>query len=489
MDLAKLIVYQASVGREKPALAYTGGIATHGVLAGAVAVAMDRLRAIDLRPGHLAAVDVRNPFHHTALLIALALEGVASISVQNAFGIEASGLRVDALLADRYARPAAGLRTAPVDDDWFDHDPKRAPDFARLMSAPGLPREDDVIRVVSSSGTTGRPKAVAITSAVLGRRFANAAFTFGGASRGGARVMSLMGFSTLPAFMSAFGTLCGGGVICFAPNPAEALQVIQMLQVNVLSLTPFQLQGLLQAQGVAQPPPSLQTVVIGGARTPRAELVRARALLCNNVMVGYGTTEAGSIAHAHAGAVETIEDAAGYVLPWAELQVADEAGEPVAPGVEGRFRVKSNEMAAYLSGEVGNMEKIGPDWFYPGDVGMIRPDGMVIVSGRATEVINRGGSIVAPDLVDEVVRASAMVSDCAAFGVTAGSGIEEIWAAVVPAAGYDRQALLRFCRERLADKAPERLVEVAEIPRNDMGKVMRHRVREAALAAQQRGSA
>jgi acyl-coenzyme A synthetase/AMP-(fatty) acid ligase len=482
MDFAKLIAFQASIGPGRPALAYTGGIATYGVLAGAVSVALDRLRALGLKPGQLAAIDVRNPFHHTALLIALALEGVASISVQNAFAIQSSGLQIDVLLADRYARPAPGITTAAVDDSWFDHDPKRTRYVAKLMRAPGMLRQDRVIRVVSSSGVTGRPKSVAITTGVLGRRLANGAFTHGGGSFGGARVMSLMGLSTLPAFMSVFGTLCGGGVICFAPNPAEALQVIQMLQVELLSLTPFQLQILLEAEGTSPPPPSLRSVILGGARTPRGQLAMARARLCANVMVGYGTTEAGSIAHAPAAAVESNDHAAGYILPWAELQVVDEADEPVGPGVEGRFRVRSNEMAGYAHGSVAEVKEVG-DWFYPGDVGAIDAEGMVFVTGRLIEVINRGGSIVAPDFVDEVLNASGLVSDCAAFGVMNEKGIEEIWAAVVPAPGYEEQQLLHHCREKLADRAPERLVQVAEIPRSDVGKVLRSRVRESVLAA------
>ena len=256
-----------------------------------------------------------------------------------------------------------------------------------------------------------------------------------------------------------------------------------MFQVNVLSLTPHQLQSLVDAQGAASPPPSLQTLIVGGSKTPSALLSLARSRICNNLMIGYGTTEAGSISHVHAAAVEGMENAAGRVLPWAELQAVDEAGAPVPPGQQGLLRVRSNEMAAgYVTETVSNLEPLGKDWFYPGDLGAIGEDGMVIVSGRSTELINRGGSIIAPDLVEQVLSASPMVADCAAFGAMTGSGFEEIWAAIVPGDGYDPQKLLHFCRERLADKTPDKLLTVTEIPRNDMGKVMRRSVRDAVLS-------
>lgn len=482
MDFAKLIIYQASVGPERPALAFTGGVATYGVLAGAAAVAGERISVLGLGPGCLVAVDVRNPFHHATLLLALALQGAASVSVQNSFAIEETGIRIDALLQDDYSSPAPGLRTEKVDPSWFDHDRKQPPPVARLLGAPGMASESQVLRVVFSSGTTGRPKAVAITPAVLGRRFANASFTYGGTSLAGARVMSLMGFSTLPAFMSLFGTLCGGGLICYAPNAREALQIIQMFQVSVLSLTPHQLKSLVEAQGSAPPPASLQTLIVGGSRTPRSLAAAARARLCGNLMIGYGTTEAGSISHVHASAVDGVENAAGFVLPWAKLEAVDSDGNATPAGEEGLLRVSSNEMASYALGSIDNLEPLDRDWFYPGDIGAIREDGMVIVRGRSSELINRGGAIVAPDLVEQVLNASPMVADSAAFGATGPSGFEEIWAAVVPATGYDAQALLAYCRAKLADKTPDKLIAIDRIARNDMGKIMRHEVRNMVLS-------
>jgi long-chain acyl-CoA synthetase len=67
------------------------------------------------------------------------------------------------------------------------------------------------------------------------------------------------------------------------------------------------------------------------------------------------------------------------------------------------------------------------------------------------------------------------------FGVKNPTGIEEIWAAVVPTPGFKLNELVEFSRRRIPDRVPARFIEVAEIPRNQMGKVMRAKLRESVL--------
>ena len=86
MDVAKLIIHQARSREPEPAVVFTGGVATYGILVRAVASAADRLAQADLTQGAIVAVDVRNPFHHLALILALELRGIAG----NDFGAQAA---------------------------------------------------------------------------------------------------------------------------------------------------------------------------------------------------------------------------------------------------------------------------------------------------------------------------------------------------------------------------------------------------------------
>ncbi len=104
----------------------------------------------------------------------------------------------------------------------------------------------------------------------------------------------------------------------------------------------------------------------GAILTPdNSRTVRAALLADGGVLYsGYGASEVGSIALATAGEVETVHGCVGHVLPDVDLEI-----------VQGRVRVKTPTMIAARVAEDG--------WFWPGDRGYVRPDGMLVLTGRA----------------------------------------------------------------------------------------------------------
>jgi acyl-coenzyme A synthetase/AMP-(fatty) acid ligase len=485
MDFAKLIVFQGRSRLSEPAIAFTGGVATYGVLLSAVETATAKIAEVGLKQGDLVTIDVRSPIQHVALILALGLCGVTSASVQTSFSVEMSGLKPDAILIDQFAKQPAGLRLISVDDSWFAVDPQRPPDFVKLLALPGFPDEDALVRVVFSSGTTGVPKSTGFTHGNMEHRLAHASFTYGGGGVSGIRVLCLMGFSTFGGYLAMIGALAGGGLACFAQQPGEVLHVLRMFNVNLLILAVVQLQGVLAALGDGRPPPALQTVTVGGSRIPATLLKEAQARLCSNIVFGYGSTEAGSMAHAPASMLMQIDGAAGFAYPWVTLEAVNEEGRAVAPGETGIFRVKTSEQAYYVVEHADNALLFRDGWFYPGDVGTIQADGLITATGRSAELINRGGSIVSPDLVESVLTMHPSVTEAVAFGLPTKTGIDEIYAVVVAPDRFSEAELLHFCRERLADKAPGAIRRLDAIPRTDSGKPKRRQVREQIMAAQQ----
>jgi acyl-CoA synthetase (AMP-forming)/AMP-acid ligase II len=163
MHLAKQVLYQATASPQKPALAYPGGVATYTALAGAIRTAAHQLRSVGLEHGNVVAIDVRNPLHHTALILALELCGITSVSVQTSFSIKVSGLKLDAILVDRFASPPPDVRTIAPDESWFAVNP-----WVPAADGPGI-AEDQYFRIVLSSGTTGIPKCVGLKPQVIER--------------------------------------------------------------------------------------------------------------------------------------------------------------------------------------------------------------------------------------------------------------------------------------------------------------------------------
>jgi long-chain acyl-CoA synthetase len=111
-------------------------------------------------------------------------------------------------------------------------------------------------------------------------------------------------------------------------------------------------------------------------------------------------------------------------------------------------------------------------------------DGFVTVLDRIKELIITGGFNVLPSEVEERLLEHPDVVAVAVVGMPSGSG-EDVVAAVVVREGavFDPETLRTFCRLRLAPyKVPKRIVQVAELPRSLIGKVLRRRVRDDLIA-------
>lgn len=483
MDLARLIMHHARMREHEPAIAFAGGIATFGMLARAVLSAGLRLDAsldrsrLDGRT--VVAIDTSNPFFHVCLMLALELRGIPSASVQSTYSVRQSGLVPAAILVDGRSDHDPEVPAIVVNADWFTTDPQAPAGFADLLALPGFgEREAALVRVVFSSGTTGVPKSTGLTAGVIGRRFGHNAAIAGSARR----MATMMGFSTLGGYLQPMMTLALGGTICFGSDPAQVLHLARSLRVDMLALAVGQLAAVLKVLGDA-PPPAVGMVLVTGGRIPQALLARARERLCANIMFAYGSTEAGLLAIAPAALLEGEEGNAGHLLPWVQMEIVDAEDRVLPHGTEGIIRVRTPHQAHYVVDGDENRLFFRDGWFYPGDVGRLRADGFVAITGRSVEVINRGGSVVAPELIERLLTGLPGITDAVAFGVRGPSGLEQIWAAVVSAGPIDEAGLIRHCRERLIDKAPDTIRRIAAVPRTETGKIRRSEVRDQLLAS------
>ncbi len=482
MQLAKFILYQARTREDDPAVALVSGVATYGMLARAVESAVARIAALELRHGAIVVVEVRNPFHHIALLIALFLSGLASASIQSRHHLTLTGVVPDAVLTDAPDFTAEGSKVAIVGEDWFLIDPARPVDYARLIAMPGFENPADVIRVMFSSGTTGFPKAIAMNLRSFDHRFQHGNSLGAGPQARETRILTLLGMSTLMGFSTPLIALSTGGVVAFAADIPNAVNLIRMFRIEVLQAAVFQLNALLKHLEGKPPLASIRTVGTGGSKLPARLLMAARQKLGTDVLFTYASTEAGMLSTAKAQTLELYPDSAGYLLPWVEMEAVTAAGAPVPDGQDGILRVRTNEIAHYLSETPDPTERFGAAWFYPGDVGRVTPEGIVYVTGRTSEIINRGGVIVAPDMIEEVLLLVPGVKDAAVFGVTNADGIEEIWAALAGPGFIDTNAARAVVGARMSDRVPDRIVQVETIPRNEMGKIRRKELKDSVVS-------
>lgn len=120
-------------------------------------------------------------------------------------------------------------------------------------------------------------------------------------------------------------------------------------------------------------------------------------------------------------------------------------------------------------------------WFVSGDIGAVWPDGMLTVTGRVSDLINRGGTKVSPRVIEQALLSLPTVIDAAAFGVPDASGLEQIWAAIVARARIDDTVLNAFCQRALPGISPTTILQMAALPRNENGKLLREQLVAIAL--------
>jgi oxalate---CoA ligase len=157
-----------------------------------------------------------------------------------------------------------------------------------------------------------------------------------------------------------------------------------------------------------------------------------------------------------------------------EIAIVDPDGRPLPPGRRGEILVRGvNVMAGYEDDLATTAASFHEGWFRTGDLGHLDADGFLFITGRLTDIINRGGEKVAPREVEEVLLAHPAVREAVIFGVPHRTLGEDVAAAVVVADGaaVTPADLRRFAAERVsASKVPRHILFVSDIPRGLTGK-------------------
>ncbi len=155
--------------------------------------------------------------------------------------------------------------------------------------------------------------------------------------------------------------------------------------------------------------------------------------------------------------------------------------------VEGELCARGPIVArAYDGDPARTRERIDPDgWLRSGDLGRVRADGYLTLTGRASELYKVGGELVAPKEVEAVLTRQPGVAQAYVAGVPDPRRGEVGWAWVVPdgTLALDPRALIRACRASLAPfKVPRvvRIVDAGELPTTTTGKVQKYRLVDSA---------
>jgi o-succinylbenzoate---CoA ligase len=321
------------------------------------------------------------------------------------------------------------------------------------------PVGDDIAVVIATSGSTGVPKGVQLTSAAL---TASAAASI---RRIGATPADRW-LCCLPTFhISGIGVLVRSLIAGTDPviRPSVNAEVLTSGNCTYVSLVPTQLRRLLDAG--CRPGP-VRTVLLGGAATPGELLADARAAGWR-IVTTYGMSET----------------CGGCIYDGLPLD-----GVSVDTDADGLITIAGPVLFSGYRLQPGLSRAVMVDGrFRTADLGQIEPDGRVVVRGRADDVINTGGEKIVPGEVEAVLGTGSGVADVVVIGVPDPEWGEAVTAFVVPAdagAPPDAERLRADVREAVsAHAAPKRIVVVPEFPLLPSGKPDRAALRRLAGAS------
>jgi len=233
----------------------------------------------------------------------------------------------------------------------------------------------------------------------------------------------------------------------------------------------------------------LRLCVSGSAPLPPAVFDRLAEGSGQRVLERYGMTETGmNVSNPYDG--ERRPGTVGFPLPGVELRLAPRGTGGVPPTAAARAAKGSAEIqlrgpnvfGGYWDQPEATAAAFTDDgWFRTGDIGEHDADGYLRLVGRARELIITGGLNVYPREVEDVLLEHPAVAEVAVAGVADAEWGEVVTAWVVPARAASPPApaeLTGFAAERLARfKCPRHVVFVEALPRNALGKVLRHELR------------
>ena len=397
-------------------------------------------------------------------------------------------MRVDALIApedEDSAAVRAARRAGVAIIRLKASDAAPAGTFA-LIAPPGRspvaqepPGVDDIAMVTHTSGTTATPKIVPHTH----RRIAEAARTRAELGRVTRRDRSLLltPLSNVTSFRRVLlpPLAFGGSTVCVARfEPDRFFDWLETMGPTYYMASAARQVAILEAFRRRSLPVkhSLRFALSGGANLPASDQTALERALGVPVIQSYGMNETGNITQAPFPPERAPPSSVGWPTN-VDIAIVDEDGGPLGAEELGEIIVRGPEIfEGYENDPEANALAFRDGWFRTGDLGRIDRAGFVFLSGRIKDVINRGGTKVAPPEVEEALALHPEVAQVAAFALPHPTLGEDVAAAVVlrPGATVDEDALRNFAATRLAAfKVPTRIMTLSELPRGSFDKVRR----------------
>ena len=355
--------------------------------------------------------------------------------------------------------------------------------------------ENDLAELFYTSGTTGKPKGVAITHRSL---YLHALYAAVGTHMTDADVIlhivplfHVNGWGT-PQFLTLVG---GTHVMLRKFDPVACLSAVQKHKVTRMFGVPTMFNMMLNHPDLAKFDLSaVENIMLGGAPSAPALVKAIQEKFGCRCMVGYGLTETTPIltiaypkAHLKDESVEKqLERQAktGYPIPGIQLRVVDANGKDVKPDGEqiGEIVARSNVvMDGYYKDPEATRNAIRDGWFLTGDMAVVDEEGYVLIKDRSKDIIISGGENISSVEIENCLYANPKVFEAAVVAAPDDKWGEVPKAIVVlkPGQTATEEEILAYCKANLAGfKVPKGIVFRDSLPKGGTGKILKGNLRQ-----------
>jgi malonyl-CoA/methylmalonyl-CoA synthetase len=352
------------------------------------------------------------------------------------------------------------------------------PEFKTVARA-----NDDLAAILYTSGTTGRSKGAMLSHDNLASN-SLALVDYWRFTDKDVLIHALPIYHTHGLFVASNVTLFARASMIFLPKFDPEAIIKLMARATVLMGVPTFYTRLLQSPALTRESTKHMRLFISGSAPLLADTHREWfARTGHAVLERYGMTETNmNTSNPYDG--ERIPGAVGHPLPGVTLRVTDpETGKELAPNDIGMIEVKGpNVFKGYWRMPEKTKAEFRDDGFFiTGDLGKIDAKGYVYIVGRGKDLVISGGFNVYPKEIESEIDAMPGVVESAVIGVPHADFGEGVTAVVVcdKSARVDEASVLKGLDGRIAKfKMPKKVIVVAELPRNAMGKVQKNILRD-----------
>jgi long-chain acyl-CoA synthetase len=354
-------------------------------------------------------------------------------------------------------------------------------------------KPDDIAFLQYTGGTTGVSKgAVLLHRNVVANVLQNEAWL---GMKGGSE--QLVFVAALPLYhiysltISAFMGMRTGGLNVLIPNPRDIPGFVKELakyRVVVFPAVNTLYNALLNNPDFAKLDFSSYKIANGGGMAVQQSVAdRWLKVTGTPIIEGYGLSETSPVATANRVDIKEFTGTIGLPIPSTEVKILDDDGNEVPLGSAGEIAIRGPQvMAGYWNRPEETAKSMTADGFFKtGDVGIMDANGYTRIVDRKKDMILVSGFNVYPNEIEGVVAAHPGVLEVACVGVPDANSGEAVKLFIVRKdPNLTAEAVLDFCKHELtAYKKPKYIEFRDELPKTNVGKILRRQLRDEKKAA------